>query len=323
MFFGIIASMALALSSMVILAFFGATLISPLVLALVQGMAISMMFPRVLPSLSLGLAFSGKVVLRIGVALYGLRITFEEIAQLGLGPLAQAIIVVVVVFLGGAWIGRRLGLDRESALLVSCGSAVCGVAAVLALESVLKSQPHKSSVAVSTVVVFGLLGMVLYPMLYQAGLSGLSPFQEGIYIGATLHEVANVVVAGSALGDEVAKNAVVIKMVRVLLLIPLLIGVSLFVGVGDGRKKIAIPWFAIWFIGCIGVRSSGILPGTLLDAMIHGDTFLLSMAMGALGLQTDFSKFRGIGGAAFMLAGILFVLLSVGGYSLTWLLNPR
>ena len=117
-------------------------------------------------------------------------------------------------------------MDNDLALLTATGSAICGAAAVLGAEPVVKSEPHKTAVAVSTVVIFGTLSMFIYPILYRAGVFDLTPEQMGLYTGSTLHEVAHVVGAGNAMGKEISDSAIIVKMIRVMLLAPVLLIMS-------------------------------------------------------------------------------------------------
>ncbi len=158
--------------------------------------------------------FSAKKLLRLGIVLYGSFITLNELATLGFKGFLLALIVVAVVFVSAIFIGRALRLDREISLLVGIGSAVCGAAAILALESTLKSSPSKSSVALGFIVIFGLIGMVILPLVYYSGLLPFSDYQWGIFIGGSLHEVANVVGA-AAISPESQSVALLVKMTRV------------------------------------------------------------------------------------------------------------
>ena len=221
-------------------------------------------------------------------------------------------------------------LDRDTSLLVGSGSAICGAAAVLGTESVLKAKPEKTVVAVATVVLFGTLSMFLYPLIHSTGILGLTPHQMAIYTGSTVHEVAHVAGAGGAMGAEIAATATITKMLRVVLLAPFLVIVGLFCGkrTADtgGKSRIPIPWFAIWFLALIFVNtllsqaatSVGLadLYASITGSIKKIDDFALTMAMVALGMDATFAKFRSAGAKPFLLALILYVWLTVGGYLL-------
>ena len=230
-------------------------------------------------------------------------------------------------------IGYLGGETVEDGLLTATGSAICGAAAVLGAEPVVKSEPHKTAVAVSTVVIFGTLSMFIYPILYRAGVFDLTPEQMGLYTGSTLHEVAHVVGAGNAMGKEISDSAIIVKMIRVMLLAPVLLIMSFALArralkavKGDKntnttqRGKISIPWFAFGFLAVIGFNSFDWLPVPVVDGINSLDTFMLTMAMTALGAETNFEKFKQAGAKPFLLAAILYIWLLGGGYLLVkWL----
>ena len=214
-----------------------------------------------------------------------------------------------------------LKIDRDTALMTSTGSAICGAAAVLGAEPVVKCEGYKTAIAVSTVVIFGTLSMFLYPVLYRHGIVSLTPEQMGIYTGATLHEVAHVVGAGNAMNGEISDAAIIVKMIRVMMLAPVLLVMSLLLARrtkgGAGRAKVTIPWFAFGFLAVIGFNSLDLLPEAAVAGINSFDTFLLTMAMTALGTETSIDKFRQAGAKPFVLAGLLYVWLVAGGYFVT------
>lgn len=227
--------------------------------------------------------------------------------------------------------------------MASTGSAICGAAAVLGAEPVVRCESHKTAIAVSTVVIFGTISMFLYPIMYRTGmLDGLSNTAVAIYTGSTLHEVAHVAGAGNAMDPTdvlgIAGPATITKMIRVMMLAPVLVIMSLALSgrkkVGaDGKvikSKITIPYFAFGFIGIIclnsllqilcGVESVKEIP--LNGTIEYIDTFMLTMAMTALGAETSIDKFKQAGAKPFLLAGLLYVWLVGGGYLLAKYLVP-
>ena len=284
-------------------------------------------------SWSAGMKICSKTLLRTGIVLYGFRLTFQDIVAVGLPAVVIDIIVVAVTIFLGIWLGKLLKMDKETTLLTATGSAICGAAAVLGAEAVVKPESHKTAVAVSTVVVFGTIAMFLYPIAYRAGLMvGLDEQQVGIYTGATLHEVAHVVGAGNAMAsDTIAATALIVKMVRVILLVFVLLSLSWALGRSKQttqRSKITIPWFAFLFLLMIGVNSLMVayLPASFMapfaKTMNIISTFLLTMAMTALGADTSFKKFKQAGAKPFALAALLWVWLIIGGYLMARFLVP-
>ncbi len=233
------------------------------------------------------------------------------VRRLSFSPL----IVVTVTILGGVLLGRLLKIDRDTALMTSTGSAICGAAAVLGAEPVVKCEGYKTAIAVSTVVIFGTLSMFLYPVMYRTGmLNGMTDTEVAVYTGSTLHEVAHVAGAGNAMDPTdalgIAGTATITKMIRVMLLAPVLVIMGFVLagrrkesGGETGKRRIAVPWFAFGFIGIIGLNSllqslCGV--ETVREIPLNGtieyvDTFMLTMAMTALGTETSLDKFRQAG----------------------------
>lgn len=303
--------------------------LSALTLAIVGGiLAGNTLFPAIAARCAAGVDLSKSSLLRAGIILYGLRISFQQIAAVGWSGVLIAALMVTLTYLIAVQIGTRLlGLDRQTSMLIGAGSAICGAAAVIAVEPVIRAQAHKVCVAVATVVIFGTLGMFLYPLLYPH--LGLSAQQYGIYAGSTIHEVAQVVVAGNSISEGAASTAVIEKMLRVMMLAPFLLVLSATRPSGDDRGqqhgRIAIPWFAVLFIAVSAVHSMQWVPPRTVSILVQIDTVLLAMAMAALGLRTQFGAVRQAGLKPMALAGLLFVFLVVGGYAVnrlaTHLLN--
>ena len=304
--------------------FFKNLAISPLIIGILLGMLYANSIKKYFPqSFDKGIAFCTKTVLRTGIVLYGFRLTFQNLEEVGIAGILTAFLIVSSTFIIGYFVGTKvLKLDREITILTSAGSAICGAAAVIATESVLKSPAYKSAIAVSTVVVFGTVAMFLYPFLFKLGILNLSEANMGIYIGATLHEVAHVVGAGQSLGEDVSSNAVIVKMIRVMILAPFLIILSIWllktaVNTADNdtaKNKIIIPWFAVMFILVVAFNSFDLLSLKTIETINYLDGFLLTIAMTALGMQTSFDKFKNVGLKPIYLASILFIWLIFAGY---------
>lgn len=319
LFVALFSTSAMYLSNFALFKHFG---ISPLIIGIVLGMIYANTLRTKLPKeWTPGILFSTKTILRVGIVLYGFRITFQNIEDVGTAGILTSVVVVGSTFIIGYVVGTKwLKLDKETTILTSAGSSICGAAAVLATEPVINAEPYKSAIAVSTVVVFGTLAMFLYPFLYKAGFIPFSPEQMGIFIGGTIHEVAHVVAAGNTLGVEAAKTAVIVKMIRVMLLAPFLVILGFWLvrttqSVTHKHKtNIAIPWFAVFFIVVAGFNSLNLVPLNLVADINAIDTFLLTMAMSALGMETNASKFKNVGMKPIYLAGILFLWLIFGGF---------
>ncbi|WP_044123317.1 YeiH family protein [Hallella bergensis] len=304
--------------------------LSPLVVGIILGMLYANSLRNNLPDTWVpGITFSSKRILRFGIILYGFKLSFQDVVAVGFPAIVIDAIVVVVTILLGVFVGRLLKMDRSIALLTACGSAICGAAAVMGVDGAIRPKPYKTAVAVATVVIFGTLSMFLYPILYRAGIFNLPADQMGIFAGATIHEVAHVVGAGNAMGAAISDSAIIVKMIRVMMLVPVLLVIAFIVAKdvasradGNGKTKINVPWFAILFLVVIGFNSLDLLPGNIVEFINTLDTFLLTMAMTALGAETSIDKFKKAGFKPFLLAAILYVWLIGGGYCLAKYLVP-
>lgn len=302
---------------------------SPLIIGIILGMLYANSLRNNLPETWVpGIKFCTKEILRLGIILYGFRLTFQNVISLGTAAIVIDLAVVTVTILLGLLVGKLLKMDGDLSLLTATGSAICGAAAVLGAESVIRPQPYKTAVAVSTVVIFGTVAMFLYPALYNTGILGLNARAMGVYTGSTLHEVAHVVGAGNAMGPEISDAAVIVKMIRVILLAPVLLIIGLVSGKrtrashSGAKRKITVPWFAFGFIVVIGFNSLNLLPESVVNSINGLDTFLLTMAMTALGAETSMDKFRQAGAKPFILASVLFIWLMGGGWLMARFLVP-
>ncbi|MEO5645760.1 MAG: YeiH family protein [Bacteroidia bacterium] len=306
---------------------------SPLIIGILVSMVYGNTLRHKLPQKwVMGILFSAKFILRAAIIFYGFRITFTDLISIGAPGLVQSLIMVTTTFLIGSFIGIRVfKMDKDTAYLTASGAAVCGAAAVLATESVLKSEPHKSAIAVTTVVLFGTISMFFYPVLQKSGVLPFDEAQYGIYIGGSIHEVAQVVAAGNAVGPKAASTSIIVKMTRVMLLGPMLIILGLFltkrsrekiaVKEESRKKKMVVPWFVFGFILVAGFNTLQLIPKNGVGVINTIDTFLLTMAMCALGMETNFAKFKAAGAKPVYLAAILFAWLLVGGFLFTQLIG--
>ncbi|EGF30272.1 Putative membrane protein YeiH [Oxalobacteraceae bacterium IMCC9480] len=247
----------------------------------------------------------------------------QQIGEVGVAGIVIDAVMLCSTFGMALFLGVKVfRLERDTAILIGAGSSICGAAAVLATEPVVQARSEQVTVAISTVVVFGTLSIFLYPLLYRLNLHwqvlDSAPATFGIYVGSTVHEVAQVVAAARSIGDEAANTAVIAKMVRVMMLAPFLIALSAYVSRSrraepSVRGRLAVPWFAFIFVAVVGFNSLALLPAGLVAVLIDIDTFLLAMAMAALGLGTRLSAIRQAGVRPLLLAAMLFAWLVAGG----------
>ncbi|MDI9902865.1 putative sulfate exporter family transporter [Rhodococcus sp. IEGM 1409] len=290
--------------------------VSPLLIAIVAG-AVLVNTVALPVKLQPGLAFSAKRLLRVGIALLGLQLMFSDIIGLGWGVIA---VVVAIVFLGIAgtmYAGKLLGLSWTQRILIACGFSICGAAAVAAADGVVNAREEELLTAVALVVIFGTLMIPTIPWLTNA--FGMSEIGAGMWAGGSIHEVAQVVAAGSALGATALGVATVVKLARVLMLAPVMAFLSIrqramVDNTAITKRPPLIPLFVVAFIGCMGLRSTGMLPNELLGLAKTVQTALLAAAMFALGLGVRLSVIRGVGARPFVLAAISTVWVATIAY---------
>ncbi|OSN05657.1 hypothetical protein AU510_08960 [Lonsdalea britannica] len=297
-----------------------------LTLAILLGMVLgNTIYPWVQDASDPGVQWAKHHLLRLGIVLYGFKLSFVQITAIGPRGLIIDVLTLTSTVLLACWLGRRwFKLDEQTVWLIGAGSSICGAAAVLATAPVLKASADKVAVAVSTVVIFGTTAMFLYPWIYahlQYSHAALFTAQTfGVYLGSTLHEVAQVVAAGHAINNEAESMAVIAKMLRVMMLAPFLFLLGLWLkrqratdaGVGE-TAPMMFPWFALVFIVVAGFNSLALLPADWVDMLVKLDGVLLTMAMAALGIATRVQMLRQAGFKPVLLALLLFIWLMVGG----------
>lgn len=330
---GIMFTSMFALASMYLagLDLFKSLSISALIIAIVLGIVYGNLLHHRMPKeLQSGITYSLKKVLRIAIVLLGFRITYQQIYHVGPAGLIADAVMLISTFLLAVWLGKKIfKLDSDTSILVGSGSSICGASAVLATEGVLSSESYKAALAVATVTIFGTISMFIYPILYKAGyFPGLDDKLFGIYVGSTVHEVAQVVAAGFGISPEAGEDATIVKLTRVMMLAPLLIILSIYLAKKNDKggkmdfKSIPIPWFVFVFIGVSGINSLDLLSTGILEAINEFDVFLLALAMAALGIETNMNKIKNAGLKPIYLATVLFAWLLVGGYFVTLMVAP-
>jgi uncharacterized integral membrane protein (TIGR00698 family) len=261
----------------------------PLVVAIVLGILLTAS-GGYRPSLRPGLRFAATTLLRIGVVLLGLQLVVSDVVGLGAWPIVVVVLSVATSFVVTRWVGRLLGLSAARSLLVATGVAICGASAVAAMNQIAEGEDDDVVTAVAVVTVLGTLSMVALPVL---GLVfDIDDMLLGMWAGASVHEVGQVVAIGGVVGTAVLSTAVVVKLFRVLLLAPLIAAVALArrsagSAGGDLRKPPILPWFVVGFIAMAALRTTGSLPAGVLTIASAAGTVLLAAAMFALGTAVD------------------------------------
>jgi uncharacterized integral membrane protein (TIGR00698 family) len=250
---------------------------------------------RLLPGAArAGLNRVTKRLLRIGIVLLGFTVSFQAIAALGVQTIALVAAVLVGTLLATTWLANRLRLGRARALLLGTGFAICGASAIAAMQDTAGADEDDVAVGVAMVTLFGTAAMVLIPVLAHA--LGLTDLAFGIWAGASIHEVGQVVAAAGAGGAAVVGIAVVVKLTRVLLLAPVVAAVSMRRRLADpGRRETGgarpplVPLFVLGFLACVVVRSTGLMPQAVLDGIGHVQVAALGAAMFGMGACVQLS----------------------------------
>lgn len=269
----------------------------PLVSALLVAILLGVVFAntvRVRSALAPGLALASRRVLRVGVALLGFQLVLGEVLGLGWQVLAIVVLVVAGGIATTVAVGALLGVPPARRLLIACGFSICGAAAVAAADGVADSDEEDVAVALVLVVLFGSLAMLALPMIAQQ--AGLGARQAGAWMGGSIHEVGQVVVAGGVIGGAALQVAVVVKLARVLLLAPVLTVLSWQrrqSGVSQSvRRPPLVPLFVLVFIGLVVVGSVVPVADGVRDSVAQVQGFALATAMFALGCGIDIASMR-------------------------------
>ncbi|KIZ39398.1 membrane protein [Rhodopseudomonas palustris] len=277
----------------------GATFFSPMILAIVIGIA----FQNVIGTphkAHAGVAFALRRLLRLAIVLLGLQLTAAQVAAVGGKGIAVIALTLVATFLFTTWLGRLLGVDRKLTELIAAGTSICGASAVIATNTVTQAHDEDVAYAIACVTVFGSIAMFVYPLL--PGLLALSPHGYGLWAGASIHEIAQVVAAGFQNGRDSGEFATIAKLSRVMLLAPVVIALGLLAarrlrrhGHAANSAKAPMPWFVFGFIAMVGLNSLVAIPPEIKSGIASATTLLLAMALAAMGLETKIDKLRAKG----------------------------
>lgn len=246
-----------------------------------------------------GIEFSARTVLRLGVALLGVRVTLGEIASLGIHPVLTVVVGVMTTIGIGVLAARALGLRPWFGLLSGGSVAICGASAALAVASVLPDRARNDGDTILTVVsvtALSTVAMVLYPVLVAA--VGFDHAQAGVFLGGTIHDVAQVVGAGYMVSSETGDVATYVKLLRVAMLLPVVFAIGVFVARQSGKDKgrtPPLPTFLVGFAGLMLVNSAGLIPQAGVAAIGELSRWCLVIAIAALGMKTSFKAVFAVG----------------------------
>lgn len=261
-----------------------------------------------------GIEFSSRSILRVGVALLGVRITVEQIASLGIMPVLAVTFGVILTVAAGWVLARVMGLRSSLGVLSGGAVAICGASAALAVASVLPKHSESERDTILTVVgvtTLSTIAMIVYPAIVP--LFGLSDEQAGIFLGGTIHDVAQVIGAGYMISDEAGDISVYIKLLRVAMLLPVVVAIALVVSRGGSAKKgegpSVFPLFLVGFMALVAANSAGLIPDILGEWITAASRWFLVTAIAALGMKTSFGQLAAVGWrpVALMLAETAFI----------------
>ena len=290
--------------------------VSALLLVILLGMAWRSLLP--VPAAALpGIRVAQRPILRWAVAGLGLKLSLGEILHIG-GPALAVVVLSTLATLGfGVWVGKRLGMGEKSSILLAVGSSICGASAVVAADSVVQGEKQDSAVALGVITLLGTIGIVIYPFVGRA--LGMNDFLFGLWDGASLHEMAQVVAAGAGFSKRAVEVATVVKLTRICLLAPIVFGLAWSLrkkgNAGDAKVSL-VPWFLVLFVIFAAINSTGWAPKAALDVLRDIDLWLLCVGMAGVGLQTGFHDLKRAGFAPIAAGAAQWVFLAGLSYAL-------
>ena len=241
-----------------------------------------------------GAQLAAKRVLRIGVALLGVRVSADLLAAIGWRGAVVVVISLAVTLLATVWLGGRLGLPRGLSLLIGTGTSICGASAIAAMEGVSDARDEEVAYALATVTMLGSAAMLVLPLV-GSRYFGLDDAAYGVWAGASVHEVGQVVGAAGAVSVVALQTATVVKLARVALLVPAVAIVGALRGRHEARTGPLVPLFLLAFCAIAAIRSAGLIPDGAADAIATADTAILAFALAGLGLTVDLGRLRKLG----------------------------
>ena len=297
--------------------------LSALLLVILVGMALRTIMP--VPDWAApGVRVAQRPILRWAVAGLGFRLSLGEILKIGGPALAVVVTSTFAALLIGWWVGRRLGLGDKLATLLAVGGGICGASAVVAADSVVQADKRDSALALGNITLLGTIGIVAYPRIGRA--AGMGDFLYGVWDGASLHEMAQVVAAASGFSKEATAIATVVKLVRICLLAPVVFFLAWRMrtvthSTEGGRPHVsAVPWFLVMFVVFAALNSTGWLPKEWVQLIQRGDLWLLCVGMAGVGLQTSFHDLGRAGWTPIAAGAAQWIVLAGISYGLGILL---
>jgi uncharacterized integral membrane protein (TIGR00698 family) len=299
----------------------GMATFSPMILSIVIGIA----FHNTIGTATWakqGVTFSLRWLLRVAIILLGLQLTSSQVIEIGGRGLGIIAATLLATFAFTVWMGKLLGVEPRLAQLIAAGTSICGASAVIATNTVTNADDEGVAYAVACVTVFGSVAMFTYPLL--PGLLHLDPHAFGLWTGASIHEIAQVVAVAFQDGQKAGEFGTIAKLSRVMFLAPMVIAIGLMgargtkhvkSGAATSSARPPVPWFVLGFVALMGINSLVTIPADAKAWIVAATTFLLSIALAAMGLETDIGKLTAKGFRPALLGA--FAFLFIAGFSLT------
>ena len=299
----------------------GMTAFSPLILAILIGTAFHNLVGTP-EAARQGVAFSMRRLLRFGIVLLGFQLTASQIVEVGHRGFLIIAATLAATFVFTVWAGRLLGIDRKLAQLIAAGTSICGASAVIAVNTVTNGDDEDVAYAVACVTIFGSVAMFAYPLLPT--LLHLDPHAYGLWSGASIHEIAQVVAAAFQYGKSAGEFGTIAKLSRVMLLAPVVIVLGWLAAPRSARRNSAstasprppMPWFVLGFVAVVGLNSLIAIPAADRAQVAAVTTFLLSVALAAMGLETDIRKLTARGIRPALLGALAFLFIASFSFAL-------
>lgn len=271
-----------------------------------------------------GITFSSKVLLRIGIILMGVRLNLGQIVEAGIPIIWMDITVVAFTICFILLLGKIVRLDQAFTTLLAVGTAICGAAAIVAVAPLIRAKQEFTALAVAFIAILGTIGTIFYTFGYA--FIDVDSYQYGVFVGSTLHELAHVVAAAVPGGETSSEMAILVKMGRVALLIPVALIISFIFyqknNVGKEKlslKTLPIPWFIFGFLAMSMLQSFGVFSEQVIQFLIGTSVLFLSMAMAGLGLSIRFQDFKQVGFKGVAVGAIGSIAIALLGVILLWI----
>jgi uncharacterized integral membrane protein (TIGR00698 family) len=321
---GLFLTFTIAAAALGIRNLLGITVLSPLIIAIVLGMTFrnTVGTPAAFKS---GVNFSMRRILRFAIVLLGLQLSLSQVVGVGIVGITIIVLTLVGTFVFTVWLGNRFGIDHKLAQLIAAGTSICGASAIIATNTVTRASDEDVAYAVASVTVFGSAAILLYPAL--GGLLQLTPHAFGLWAGASIHEIAQVVAAAFQNGSEAGNFGTIAKLSRVMLLAPtiLVLGyiaarhrqmVDAGLGKRSTRQALPKPWFIAGFVAMMLFNSLDLTPQKDKAYLVQTTTFLLAVALAGMGLETDFRKLKAKGWKPLLVGAGSWLFISVFSFCL-------